>query len=125
MLDIIEGWAEEEKSHSPEERARQLARLAARIEHLRDTGWLPENFPPGDLKRSVADAQVRAIEREAECLGFVPPARQLAGEAVREIARTHTGGLGIADDDSEPSRSTARSREGGLGLGPELTPWSV
>jgi hypothetical protein len=129
ILDIIEGWAEEEKAHSQEERARQLARVVSRIEHLRDIGWLPENFPPGDLKRSVAEAQVRAIEREAEHLGFVPPAAEVAAEIGKEIVRSHSGsGLGLYDEGDGggvAARKKGRERDSGLGLGPELTPWSA
>ncbi|MGC8467589.1 MAG: hypothetical protein ACP5M3_05170 [Acidithiobacillus sp.] len=128
MLDVIEEWAEEEKGHSAEERARRLARVISRIDHLRDIGYLPENFPPGDLKRSVAEAQVRAIEREAEMLGFLPPAQRVAMEAGKEVARGHAGGMGLADDGGDaPSteKKKGRERDSGLGFGPELTPWSA
>ncbi len=128
MLDAIEEWAEEEKGHSAEERARHLARVISRIDHLRDIGYLPENFPPGDLKRSVAEAQVRSIEREAEMLGFLPPAQSVVMEAGKEVARSHTGGMSLADDGGDaPSaeKKKSRDRDSGPGFGPELTPWSA
>jgi len=131
LLDIIEEWAEQQEDHSSAERARQLHELRMKIDHLRDIGYLPENFPPGDLKRSVAEAQVRILEQRAESLGFVRPAEDLALEIGKEIVRGHSGGLGLATegevDPSEIARKKGRKVDSvlGLGEGPELVPWSA
>jgi hypothetical protein len=131
LLDIIEEWAEQQEEHSSAERARQLHELRMKIDHLRDIGYLPENFPPGDLKRSVAEAQVRILEQRAEALGFVRPGEDLALEIGKEVVRGHGGGLGMAadgeGDPSETGQGKDRKVDGFLGLGEglERVPWSA
>lgn len=126
ILETIEEWAEEQVEQSHGDRLAHLEHLQAKIQHLKDTGQIPDRFPPGDLKRSLAEAQLRKVEREAETLGFVRPAQEVFIEAGKEVARSHLGGPtgGIsAEEDTEQKQQKKRAGPS-LECGPELVPWS-
>ncbi|AEM46916.1 hypothetical protein Acife_0718 [Acidithiobacillus ferrivorans SS3] len=136
LLDDIEGWAAGELGyHRNDDQARNLRHLMARIDDLKDKGLIPDHFPPGSIKRQLAEYQVRSIERQAAMLGYLPAAQELVMEAAKEVVREHLRGQGVSDalekdsglaqasdasaDSTADTSKGGKKKRGSLGLGQE------